>query len=157
MANLLEGIRNAIQTSIYGRRLGLTNDFLAGVRGVIEPVEDLSTTAGTSAAPYGVTMVLTSGSSQVSLNSLQAPPSAGIRKVLRLQSTSTGTAQFQLSGPSIVVGASLTTLGATVISLVKQNATASLLSLSTSVWALMNPASSLPSSEGPGISFSTST
>jgi hypothetical protein len=157
MANLLESIRNSIQTSIYGRRLGLTNDFLAGVRGTLDPIEDVQASAPSSAVPYGMTNILTSGSSQTGLFSLQAPPSAGIRKTLRLQSTSTGTQQFQLSGPSIVIGASLTTLGATVISLVKQNAIANLLSLSTSVWAFMGGASSLASSDGPGVIFSTST
>lgn len=157
MARLLETIRNTILTSIHGRRVGLDkDDYLVGPKALAEQVEDISTTAATSASPYGITNVLTSGSSQTGRYTLQAPV-PGVRKTFALQSTSTGTQQFELSGGAVILGGSLTTAGSTIFSLIRQNAVVNLVGISTAVWRIADIASSLVSSDSRGVLFSSST
>lgn len=83
----LESLRNAIRTSIYGRRLGLdtTNDQativggvlmrggnLVGVPGIRYPIQFVTATGGSSVYPSGyVELSCTAASSAI--NSIQAP------------------------------------------------------------------------------------
>lgn len=157
MANLLETIRNGIITSVRGRRLGLDhNDFLRGPKELQLQVEDITSTVATSASPYGVTNVLTSGSTQTGRHTLQAPI-PGVRKMFCLQSTSSGTHQFECSGGALILGGSLTTAGSTILSLIRQNAVVNLIGISTALWRITDIASSLVSSDSRGVLFSSST
>lgn len=156
MASLLETLRNSINPSVYGRRLGLTpGDFLVGPKDIQVQVEDFTTTAAATANNYGVTRVLVTGSSQTSQFTV-ALPQPGVRKSFILQSTSTGTQQFIL-GTALIFGASLTTVGSTMFSLVRQGASINLIGLTTALWGIMDIASSLVSSDSRGVIFTTST
>lgn len=94
MAYSITQMRNSMLTSLLGRRIGLDwLGYLVGPLSLRDSIEDITTTAPTSALPHGLTRVLTAGSSQMSLNTLQ-PPQIGVRKMLALTSTSTGTHQF---------------------------------------------------------------
>jgi hypothetical protein len=155
MAYTLEQIRNT-QTSLYGRRLGIdTNDYLGGPKGMKLQIQDLTTLPGT-AQNYGYTNVVASGSSVTNSYTMESPQ-PGVETVLMLQSTSTGGQQFSFKNGAIVIGASLTTLGSTMIQLLAQNAMARLLGLSTGVYRLLNMDTSLVSSDSMGLSFTTST
>lgn len=157
MAKLLETFRNSIIDSIKGRKIGLdVAGYLVGVPDVALHVEDFTTTAAASASPYGITNVLTTGSSQLSQYTLQAPV-VGVTKFIVLQSTSTGHQQFLLSGGALVLGGSLTTAGSTMFALIRQNANITLVGLTTAIWRVMNQQSSLVSSDGQGILYTTST
>lgn len=152
MADLLQTQRNSILTSIYGRRLGIDrNDYLVGPKAEAVQVEDITTTAATSASPYGITRVLTTGSTQLGLYSLQAPERAGVRKTLCLHSTSTGNMQFQLTGANC--WASSGASGTTMINLKGNGAVVELLSISTTLWAQINN----PSTAQALVLFSTTT
>lgn len=155
MAYSLETIR-ATQTSLYGRRLGIdANDYLGGPKGLKLQIQDLTTVGGT-AQNYGYANCLASGSSVTNSYTMESPQ-PGVEAVLTLQSTSTGGQQFSFKGGTVVIGASLTTAGSTVITLNTQNATARLLGLSTALYKLLNQDTSLVSSDSMGITFSTST
>lgn len=152
MADLLATQRNNILTSLYGRRLGLDkSEYLVGAKENAVQVEDITTTAATSASPYGLTRVLTTGSTQLGLYSLQAPDRAGVRKTLCLNSTSTGNMQFQLTGANC--WASSGASGTTMINLKGNGAVVELLSISTTLWLQVNN----PSSALALVLFSTTT
>lgn len=156
MAKLLETLRNSIVTSVHGRRLGIDkDDCLVGPKDMAVQVEDISTTAATSASPYGITNVLTSGSTQTGRYTVQAPI-VGVRKTFVLQSTSSGTMQFEFTNAT-VLGGSLTTAGSTIISLIRQNAVVNLVGISTALWRIVDIASSLVSSDSRGVLFTSST
>lgn len=149
MALLIETIKDkiAMQSSVvYGRRLGLGKEarqiyeMLAGPVGLVKQIEDITTTAATSAAPHGHTQVLTSGSTQLGLYTLQSPI-PGIRKTLSLNSTSTGNQQFQLTNATLITATGAT--GSTMINLKGLGATIELLGLSTSQWQQIGYSSSL--------------
>lgn len=158
MALLISTIRDkiAMQTSIYGRRLGIGKDasqqfdMLAGPVGLVKQIEDLTTTAATSAAPHGHTRVLTSGSSQLMTYSLQAPI-PGLRKTLSLNSTSTGNAQFQLTNATLITASGAT--GSTMINLKGQGAFIELFAVSTDTWLQVGQSSSALA----GVLFTTTT
>lgn len=146
MALSIETIKDRIVTSLYGRRFGLgrspngqTYEFLAGPVGIQGATEDITTTAATSAIPHGHTQVLTSGSSQLGLYTLQAPI-PGIRKTLSLNSTSTGTMQFQLTSATLVTATGAT--GSTMINLRGAGACIELLGLTTAIWQQVGAVSS---------------
>lgn len=156
MAYLLETIRSNYLKSYDGRMLARdSNEFLGGPKDLKRQIVDLSTVGGT-AANFGYTNVIASGSSVTNAFTLQAPQ-PGVETVLMLQSTSTGCQQFALQSGAVVIGASLTTVGSTVITLLTQNAMARLLGISTDVYRLLNQDTSLVSSDSMGISFTTST
>lgn len=156
MAKLLQSLRDSIITSVHGRRLGIDkDDCLVGPKDMAVQVEDISTTAATSASPYGITNVLTSGSTQTGRYTVQAPI-VGVRKTFVLQSTSSGTMQFEFTNAT-VLGGSLTTAGSTIISLIRQNAVVNLVGISTALWRIVDIASSLVSSDSRGVLFTSST
>ncbi len=101
MGQTLNQVRNKILTSIYGRRMGLSQgDFLAGPKGVIkaiqviEPSSALSTvsTTGTEITNYGITSLAVAteaattgssyGSTEVGGQFLIAAPEPGIEKII---------------------------------------------------------------------------
>ena len=91
----LEGVRNRLITSIFGRRLGLeTNNALAGMVGTIEPISGFtsggttltSTSVATNIPAYGFTAVGASGASATTAYLLDAPI-PGVRKTLFVPTT----------------------------------------------------------------------
>tara|TARA_R110000868_G_scaffold411755_1_gene708909 strand:- start:26689 stop:27150 length:462 start_codon:yes stop_codon:yes gene_type:complete len=153
MALLLETIRNTyMATSKHGRRLFLSNaDALGGFTGVINPIEDVTSTAGTSITPFGHTNILTSGSSQLGVHTIQAISQPGVRKTIGLISTSTGNQIIKPTNAVIYTCSGAT--GSTAINLKGFGATIELLAISTGVWQQL----SVPSSAQALVTFTTST
>lgn len=150
MALLLETIRNLYSlTSVHGRRLALSNSqAVGGFTGVIHPIEDVTSTVGTSITNFGHTNFLTSGSSQLGAHTLQAINQPGIRKSIGLISTSTGN---QIIRPTnAVIYTATGTSGSTVINLKGFGANIELLAISTGVWQQIGASGSL-------VTFTTST
>lgn len=142
MALLLETLRNVyMQTSKHGRRLFLSAfDAVGGFTGVINPIEDVTSTVGTSITNFGVTNFLTSGSSQTGVHTLQAITQVGLRKVIGVISTSTG---CQIVKPTnAVIFTSSGATGSTCVNLRGPGAVVELLAISTGVWQQLNVASS---------------
>lgn len=145
----------AMRTSIKGRRFGLWRsaaqyEALAGPVGLLKPIEDISTTVATSATPYGVTNVICSGSTQGSVNTLQAPI-PGLKKTLVLASSSTGNHMFRFTDATLITASGAT--GSTVVNLKGMGAAIEMFALSTSQWIQTNYSSSL----GALVLFSTTT
>jgi len=158
MGYLLQTIRDkvAMQTSILGRKLGLGFEprqlyqLLAGPADMVKQIEDITTTAATSASPFGHTQVLTSGSSQNGLYTLQSPI-VGVSKTLSLFSTSTGTQQFQLTDAVLITSSGAT--GSTMVNLLGKGAMIQLFGLTTAIWQEVG----YRSSAAAVVSFTTST
>lgn len=141
MAISLDQLRNQIITSIFGRRLGLDKDeFTVGPKDHRVAIEDISTTAATSALPYGHTRVLTSGSSQTGVYTLQAPV-PGVRKSFSLQSTSTGTMQFTATNAAFL---SASGSSVAVLSLISGGAFCDLIAVTTNYWQVLSGSSIAP-------------
>lgn len=159
MALLLDALRNQIQTSIFGRRLGLDkNDQVVGPQGWRMPVEDIQTTAATSATGYGITRNLTSGSSQNGQHTLQAIPVGGM-KILTLVSTSTGCQQYTMpSGVTIAnTSAGTTGAGASVVSLTYPGATCMLIAETSALYRCVSQTGSTVTAAVNSVIFTTST
>ena len=153
MAISLDQLRNATLTSIHGRRLGIDDkEYLVGVKSVRVAVEDISTTAATSAINYGITRVLTSGSSQTGSYTLQAPV-AGVTKILALNSTSTGGQQFTATSATIYTASAGTT--SAVVNLFAPGASVQLFAVTTDRWVVVG--GSLGTTTTPLVTFTTST
>ena len=149
MAQSLETLRNTNTTPIYGRRLGLQLDeTLAGVKELKLAIEDIQTTVPTTVLAYGVTRVLTSGSSQGPTQHLLPAPIPGVRKTILLQSTSTGSQQFlsTANGAAIISASDGTTKG--VVNLIGPGGSITLIGLTTAAWGVLSrdgsSAASLP-------------
>lgn len=141
MAQSLDTLRGLILTSIFGRRLGLDDkECLVGPKDVRVAIEDISTTAATSALPYGHTRVLTSGSSQTGSYTLQAPI-PGVRKSFSLQSTSTGTMQFTATNAAFLTASGTS---AAVISLITGGAFVELMAVTTNYWQILSGSTIAP-------------
>lgn len=144
-------------TSIHGRKLGVDqNGYLVGPPGLRTQVEDQQSTAGTSMPPNGVTRILTTGSSQCGIYTLQAPV-VGARKRIVLTSSSTGGQMVKASGSALFYGCSVSTIGSTVIQFLGRGAEVTLEAVSSVAWQLFGSMSSLVSSDHLNISFTTST
>jgi hypothetical protein len=154
MASLLETLRSTILTSIRGRRFGLTNDdYLAGAKALQSQVEDIQTTAPTSASQYGITRVLTSGSTQGPSQHTLPAPKPGVEKIIALQSTSTGSQQFSstAAGASIISASDGTTKSC--VNLLGPGGLVRLIGVTTDRWLAMVAGSS----GFANVSFTTST
>ena len=133
MALLLEGLRNIIQTSIRGRRLGLTNDeYLVGQKDIQMSVEDITSTAASTCLPYGATRLMSTAGSSATYTVSQHV--TGVVK--RFSQTSSSTLGFAVrfaSGVNVY-----TTAGTSFNQLVFSGAgnTISLSALSTAILAL---------------------
>lgn len=153
MALSLETLRSAILVSKHGRQLGLDkNGYLIGMPSIREAVEDITTTAATSAIPYGITRVLISGSSQGGRNTLQAPV-VGVTKTLVLNSTSTGGQHFTATGATIYTASAGTS--SAVVNLYAPGASVVLTAVSTNRWVVTG--GSLGTTTTPLVTFTTST
>lgn len=153
MAISLQQLRDATLTSVHGRRLGIDDkECLVGVKDVRKAVEDISTTAATSAINYGVTRVLTSGSSQHGANTLQAP-FPGVVKTLVLNSTSTGGHHFTATSATIYTASAGTT--SAVVNLYAPGASVQLFAVTTDRWIVVG--GSLGTTTTPLVTFTTST
>lgn len=157
MAYLLETLRNQGVRPAHGRNMKLDKDFyVVGPKDIRRQVEDLTTTAASSLAPYGMSRLMASGSSQLSEYTLQAPV-PGVQKRIVLHSSSTGCQLVRASGGALFYGCSVSTAGSTVINFLKAGADVTLEAMSSIAWRLMNAFSSLVSSDNRGYSFTTST
>ena len=135
MANTLADMRNKIQTSIFGRRLGLdTNDMVLGMNDFRRPITDLtSASTGTAIPAYGTvnisgTSLLTSGQlfllsqpvpgASVTINNVRANATAGTTgctsmAIVRGNANMVVSSSEYSSGTSIILaeGMSVTLLG----------------------------------------------
>ena len=157
MAYSLNTLRSQRITSVHGRRLGMdSGGYLVGPPGVRTAIEDQQSTAGTSMPPYGVTRILTTGSSQCGIYTLEAPV-IGVTKRIVLMSSSTGCQLVKASGSALFYGASVSTIGSTVINFLGRGAQVTLHAVSSIAWQMFGSMSSLVSSDHQNISFTTST
>lgn len=150
MALLNETLRSLILTSIFGRRLGLdSNDYLVGPKDMRNQVEDITSTVPTSVAAWGLTRILTSGSSQGPVQHTLPAPIPGLQKILVLNTTSTGSYQFlsTAAGASILAASDGTTKA--LVNLIGQGGAVTLEALTTAIWAVVGSAG--------GVSYTTST
>lgn len=143
MAQSLETLRSGNITSIYGRRLGFQPDeTLAGPKEMKLAIEDIGVSASTvlnptTALAYGVTRVLTSGSSQGPTQHFLPAPIPGVRKYIVMHTTSTGSQQFlsTANGASILAASDGTTKS--VLNFTGPGGSVQLLGLTTAVWAVV--------------------
>ena len=155
MAQSLETLRNNVLTSIYGRRLGLQRDeSLVGPIGLKQVIEDIQTTVPTTVLAYGITRILTSGSSQLSQHLLPAPI-PGIDKTIILQTTSTGMQMFlsTANGAAIISASDGTTKA--VLNMNGPGGSVTLVGLTTALWGVKSWAGS--SAGGGSPTYTTST
>lgn len=139
MAYTVNQLRNEKQTSVFGRRIGLDRqDFLVGPSGLRLAVEDISSTVPTTAGIANITRVKTSGSSQGPTQHFLPSPAKliGMRKVIAMTSTSTGSQQFlsTANGASIFPATLGTTVG--VVNFIGPAGTIVLRAISASEWAV---------------------
>lgn len=152
MAQSLETLRSNNITSLWGRRLGIQLDeTIAGAKDLKLAVEDITTTVPTTALAYGITRVLTSGSSQGPTQHFLPAPIPGVRKYLQMHTTSTGSQQFlsTANGASILAASDGTTKP--LINFVGQGGSVTLMGLTTAVWAVVAQCST------GGVTYTTST
>jgi len=132
MAKSLESHRSNIQTSIHGRRLGLSqDDVLLGAKGLAGAVTNAtSDTTGTALAGYGFHTVSTTTNDVWTLSD---PIRAGLEVKIATATTSTGNHAIVPAAATIV-----STNGVAGSSIIMQGVGASvtLLSLSTAAWTL---------------------
>jgi hypothetical protein len=154
MAFSLDNLRDKAFTTIFGRRLALdSNDFLVGPKGDRMAIEDL-TTVETTVMNYGVSRVITSGSTQGPTQHALPAPVVGALKYLMLASTSTGSAQFTSTnnGASIMTASDGTT--ANCVNLRHPGASVTLFGLTTAIWKVLSVTGSTTLT---AVSFTTST
>ncbi len=113
MINTLQGIRDRIKTSLYGRRLGLDNtECIVGANDIIKPVETISSTAASQTlSSYGASLITaTNASTNAALTFNLPAPIPGVQKVISQLSTSTaGYAVVLASGVFVTSGSSALT------------------------------------------------
>ena len=138
MAQSLETLRSNNLTSLWGRRLGIQLDeTIAGAKEMKLAVEDIQTTVATTALAYGVTRVLTSGSSQGPVQHLLPAPIPGVRKYICMHTTSTGSQQFlsTANGASILSASDGTTKS--LLNFRGPGGSVQLMGLTTAVWGVV--------------------
>ena len=168
MALTLETIRRTVLTSLFGRRLGLDKDeFLVGHKDQRSVIQDLtSATTATAVLNYGISRVMTSGSTSLSQFILD-PPAVGVSKWLILGGTagssSTGNQQFFLSGVSgstavgsLVFSASQGT-SSPWINLRGPSAYVKLKGVSTAQWMVVSQSGFSTTASDNTVSFTTTT
>lgn len=144
MAFSLASIRDKIQTSLHGRRIGLTPEssanatYLAGPAGLVQPiVAATSDTTGTNLKPYGtVTLHSSAGDTYI----LDDPPYAGITMNFIVTSTGTNTITVTSTGSNF-----RTTSGSSWISadFNAQGEALQVVSLSTALWGVVSNVSAV--------------
>lgn len=123
----LNQLRNSILTSIYGRRLGLTQaEFLVGPKGFQNPIQSLTSgSTGTNVTNYGITQLDVTtgaastassiGTTEVGCSWQMDAPAAGVEKILTKVSATGGSTMpviVEFSTGVTVTGVD-TTLGTT--------------------------------------------
>ncbi len=159
MALSLNTIRNGIQTSIYGRRLGLTitNELLVGFNGVREVIEDL-TTVPTTLAAFGVSVVGVTGSSQGPVQHFLPVPIAGVEKTIILNTTSTASHQFLSTANGASIRSASDGSTKSLVNMLGGGGALTLLGLSSAAWVVKGLGVGAASSGAtPNISYTTST
>lgn len=131
MALSLDGLRNLIQTSIFGRRVGLdANEFMIGPKGLRGAgTFATSDTTGTAIPNYGFHSVETTTDDTWLLQA----PVPGCMVTLYTVSTSTGVRTIQPQSATIVT--TIGTAGSTII-LTERGAMIQLFGNSTSQWVV---------------------
>lgn len=135
MAFSINTIRNTILDSIKGRKIGLDPaGYLVGQLETKAAVEDIQSTTPTTLLAYGLTRILTSGSSQGPTQHFLPVPVTGVEKTIAMVSTSTGSQQFlsTANGASIIMATAGTTVG--VINFVGPGGFIRLFAASTTQW-----------------------
>lgn len=151
MALLNEALRSLGLTSIFGRRLMLDPaDYLVGAKDIRKQIEDLTTVAST-VAPWGMSRVVATGSSQGPVQYTLPTPIPGLLKHLALGTTSTGSYQFlsTAAGASILAASDGTTQR--VVNLVGQGGAVTLFAVSSAIWQVIASVST------GGVTYTTST
>lgn len=151
MASLIETLRNSIITSVYGRRLGLTNaEHLVGPKDMQLAIEDLTTVA-TTVIGYGLSRVTATGSTQGPVQYTLPAPVPGVKKILTITTTSTGSYQFlsTAAGASILAASDATTKS--LVNILGQGGTVTLIGITTAIWQVIGYTST------GGLSYTTST
>src|SRR2546422_740349 len=86
----LNGLRNSIITSLYGRRIGLdSSDYLTGPRAIREQVEGVSSAASTivstsvtnNLSAYGLSLVGATGATATTAYTLAAPVTGVVKRL----------------------------------------------------------------------------
>lgn len=150
MAQSLDAARAKINTSIHGRKAGLTyDDFMVGYKDNIVQLLDIQSTTPNTAVPnYGLFRVLTTGSSQGPVQHTLQAPVIGIKTTLILNTTSTGSNQFLApSGVSILAASDGTTKA--LVNLIGQGGSVTLTGVTTAIYAVTGFTG--------GVSYTTST
>lgn len=133
MALTLTTIRNSKVKSIHGRELGIdASGYLIGSPGMVQPIEDVD--AATTLAAYGISRLLTSGSTSNRQHNLPVPV-PGIRKTVVLHSTSTGSQQLLTTPNGAAVFSSAGTT-ANCLNLVGPGGFVVLVGITTAVWGV---------------------
>lgn len=129
MAISLQTLRNAIITSIHGRRLGLDiNECLVGIRGIRrQQVAGTSDTTATALPNNGFVSVVTTTNDGWVLTD----PYVGAQVTLFTGSSSTGTHSISLNNS---VGYSTNGIAGSTVQLVGAGASITLLGLTTAIW-----------------------
>lgn len=149
MAQALETLRSGNVTSLWGRRAGLQLDETLVIKALKDSIIDIQSTVPTTALNYGVTRILTSGSSQgPTQHTLQAPIPGVITKFV-MQSTSTGSQQFLSTGngAAIISGTDGTTKS--LVNMIGPGGSVTLLGVTTAAYAVIASVGS--------VTFTTST
>lgn len=141
----LEGTRNRLLTSIFGRRLGLeTHGSLGGMAGSIEPIDGFtsggttvtSTSVATNLPAYGLSAIGASGASATTAYNLDAPI-PGVRKTLFVPTTGYAVVGTTASGAFIASTASVTsTYG--IITFTGKGNFVELMGLTTALWGVIS-------------------
>lgn len=158
MAQSLNTIRSLLLTTIFGARLGLdTAGYLGGAIGFRNVVEDIQSTVPTTVLAYGLTRVLTSGSSQGPTQHFLPAPVTGVEKTISMQTTSTGSQQFlsTANGASIICASDGTTKS--LLNFVGPGGSVRLIGLSTSAWGVVGGMSVGSTNVVANVTFTTST
>ena len=138
MAQSLETLRGNNVTPLYGRRVGLqTDETLAGPKEMKLAIEDFLTSVATTALPYGLTRVQTSGSSQGPVQHNLPAPIPGVRKYIVMHTTSTGSIQFLSTpnGAAILSASDGTTKS--VLNFIGPGGSVQLLGVTTALWTVV--------------------
>ena len=152
MAQLLETLRNAVTTPVYGRRLGIQPDETLVFKAHKNAIEDLTTVASTLTA-YGWAVVTATGSTQGPVQHTLPAPIPGVEKIILMNTTSTGSHQFLSTeaGATIRTASDGTTAG--VVNL-RGGAGVTLRGITTAMWMALPH---YTSTGAPNVTFSTST
>lgn len=143
MAQSNEAQRSLILTSIFGRRMGLDKDgYLVGPLALRVAVEDIQSTSPTTVLAYGITRVLTSGSSQGPTQHFLPAPIPGVEKVIVLNSTSTGSQQFLSTANGAAIYSASDGSTKSLVNFVGPGGSITLIGVTTAAWAVKSYAGS---------------